>query len=124
VGLGAKLLLHEVHRCFQCAAGGGLGDVVVFCDGGIEVAQHAELLLEQESGGCGKIELVEKAQTTLAEEVSALRGVQVVLGSEKAMDAVAHSGALPNAEGALVQNVLALPSGLRRNVNFVDHFST
>ena len=72
----------------------------VFGDAGLEVAQHFELLLEQEAGGCGKLELVEKAQATLAEEVAALGQLQVVLGTEEAVDAVAHPGALPHEEGA------------------------
>ena len=96
----------------------------VFSDAGLEIPQHFELLLEQESGGRRKIELVEKAQATLAEDVAALRELQVVLGAEEAMDAVAHAGALPNEEGALAQDFLALPGSLGGNMDLTDRSGT
>jgi hypothetical protein len=61
----------------------------IFGDAGLEIAQHVELLLEEKTGRCGKIELLEKAQTALAEEVAALRQLQVVLGAKETMDTVA-----------------------------------
>lgn len=117
----ARDALHEgeFRRVFVHRFKGGF----IFGDAALEVAQHVELLLEQESGGCGKIELVEKAQSALAEKVAALRELQVVLGTEEAVDAVADSGALPHEEGALAQDLFALPGGFGGDVNFADHSS-
>ena len=109
----------EFGRVFEHGFEGGL----VFGDTGLEAAQHFELLLEQESGGRGKVELVQEPEAALAEEVAALGQLQVVLGAEKAMDAVADHGALAHEEAALAQHFLSLAGRFGRNVDFADHSS-
>jgi hypothetical protein len=44
----------------------------VFSHAGLKVAQHFELLLEQQPGRSGKLELVEEAKAAFAEEIAAL----------------------------------------------------
>jgi hypothetical protein len=87
----------------------------------LEIAQHFELLLEEESGGRGEVEFVEEPETAFAEEVAALGKLEVVLGAEEAVDAVADHGALAHEKAALAQDFLSLAGGLGGDVNFADH---
>jgi hypothetical protein len=107
----------EFGRVFKHGFEGGL----VLGDAGLEVAQHFELLLEEESGGRGEVEFVEEPEAAFAEEVAALGELEVVLGAEEAVDAVADHGALAHEKAALAQDFLSLAGGLGGDVNFADH---
>ena len=107
----------EFGRVFEHGFEGGL----VLGDAGLEIAQHFELLLEQESGGRGEVEFIQEPEAAFAEEVAALGELEVVLGAEEAVDAVADHGALAHEEAALAQHFLSLAGGFGGDVNLADH---
>jgi len=107
----------EFGRVFEHGFERGL----VLGDAGLEIAQHLELLLEEESGGRGEVEFFEEPEPAFTEEVAALGKLEVVLSAEEAVDAVADHGALAHEEAALAQDFLSLAGGFGGDVNFADH---
>ena len=86
-----------------------------------EIHFKSWIRVEEESGGRGEVEFVEEPETSFAEVVAALGKLEVVLGAEEAVDAVADHGALAHEEAALAQDFLSLAGGLGGDVNLADH---
>ena len=49
----------------------GFQRLLILLDAHLHVFEHLELLLEQQSGGSGKFQLLQKAQANFAEEIAA-----------------------------------------------------